>query len=132
MRSLETRRSSWPLVTSRAFSRPTSTKARSTSLSTTGMPAAATTCAISPPMVPAPTTAALNTLDKGADPSGDPLGLLLARVPGARPEEAPQPVLAPPRDHVDVEVRHRLRDDVVDRVEDALGRHRVAHGHRQA
>ena len=31
------------------------------SLRTTGMPAAAIVCAIWPPMVPAPTTAALNT-----------------------------------------------------------------------
>src|SRR5215203_7080540 len=51
----------WPAVTSRAFSSPASTKRWSTSLSTTGMSAAAITCAISPPMTPAPTTAALKT-----------------------------------------------------------------------
>ena len=42
-----------------AFSRPWSTNFCSTSLSTTGMPDEAITWAISPPMVPAPTTAAL-------------------------------------------------------------------------
>src|SRR5687768_1314495 len=48
-------------LTSRAFSRPASTKRLSTSLRTTGTSAAAMTCAISPPITPAPTTAALNT-----------------------------------------------------------------------
>src|SRR5829696_5966283 len=47
--------------TSRAFSRPVSTKRCSTSFRMTGMPAAAMTCAISPPITPAPTTAALKT-----------------------------------------------------------------------
>src|SRR3954453_2627521 len=118
--SLETRRSSWPLVTSRALSRPTSTNFWSTSLRTTGMPAAAMTWAISPPIVPAPTTAALKTnmrfqdsfggLEKPADPTGHLLGLLVARVLRPRPEEAAQPVLAPSRHHVDVQVRHRLGD----------------------
>src|SRR5918998_280757 len=51
----------WPAVTSRAFSSPVSTNSWSTSLSITGMPAAAMTCAISPPITPAPTTAALKT-----------------------------------------------------------------------
>src|SRR5919202_4515899 len=50
-----------PSVTSRALSRPASTKRWSTSLRTTGMSAAAMTWAISPPTPPAPTTAALNT-----------------------------------------------------------------------
>ena len=40
---------------------PRSTNSCFTSLSTTGMPAEAITWAISPPIVPAPTTAALNT-----------------------------------------------------------------------
>ena len=40
---------------------PVSTNSCSTSLSTTGTPAVAITWAISPPIVPAPTTAALNT-----------------------------------------------------------------------
>src|SRR5215211_322337 len=48
-------------VTSRAFCRPVSTNRWSTSLRSTGMSAAAITCAISPPMTPAPTTAALKT-----------------------------------------------------------------------
>src|SRR3954451_9535930 len=140
--SLETSRASWPVVTSRAFSRPTSTNFWSTSLRTTGMPAAAITWAISPPMVPAPTTAALKTnmrvpqllggLEKGADPTRHRAGLLVARVLRARPEEAAQAVLAAPRHDVDVQVRHRLRHDVVDRVEDALGLHRVAHGDADA
>jgi hypothetical protein len=45
----------------RAFSIPVSTNFWSTSLSTTGMSAFAIVCAISPPIVPAPTTAALKT-----------------------------------------------------------------------
>src|SRR3954451_2712164 len=140
--SLETSRASWPVVTSRAFSRPTSTNFWSTSLRTTGMPAAAITWAISPPMVPAPTTAALKTnmrvpqllggLEKGADPTRHRAGLRVAGVLRPRPEEPAQPVLAPPGDHVDVQVRDRLRDDVVDRVEDALRLHGVAHRDRDA
>src|SRR3954470_10210260 len=51
----------WPWLTSRAFSRPLSTNSGSTSLRRTGMSAAATTWAISPPITPAPTTAALKT-----------------------------------------------------------------------
>src|SRR4051812_14644993 len=51
----------WRAVTSRAFSRPASTNFRSTSLSRTGTSADAITWAISPPITPAPTTAALNT-----------------------------------------------------------------------
>src|ERR671925_274989 len=50
-----------PEATSRAFASPASTRRWSTSLRTTGMSAAAMTCAISPPITPAPTTAALNT-----------------------------------------------------------------------
>ncbi len=50
-----------PLVTLRASSRPACTSASSMSFSTTGMPAAAIVWAICPPIVPAPTTAALNT-----------------------------------------------------------------------
>src|SRR3954447_22788657 len=129
--SLETRRESWPEVTSRAFSRPTSTNFWSTSLRTTGMPAAAMTWAISPPIVPAPTTAALKT-NMGGDPIRHLLGLLVAGVLRPRPEEPPQPVLAPPRHDVEVQVRHRLRDDVVGGGEDALGLHRVAHRDREA
>ena len=59
--SFLTRPPSWLWVTSRAFSRPRSTNFCSTSLRITGTPALATTWAISPPMVPAPTTAALYT-----------------------------------------------------------------------
>ena len=59
--SFFTSRSSWPLVTSRAFSSPWSTNFWSMSLSTTGMSDEAIACAISPPIVPAPTTAALKT-----------------------------------------------------------------------
>src|SRR5687767_3965044 len=58
---LLTRLPSCAAVTSRAFFRPSSTNSGSTSFSTTGMPAEAMTWAISPPIVPAPTTAALNT-----------------------------------------------------------------------
>jgi hypothetical protein len=56
-----TRRAACPSVTSRAFFSPASTNSESTSLSTTGMSALAITCATSPPIVPAPTTAALKT-----------------------------------------------------------------------
>src|SRR6478672_1387699 len=52
---------SCPWVTLRASSSPACTRSSLTSLSTTGMPAAAIVCAIWPPMVPAPTTAALKT-----------------------------------------------------------------------
>src|SRR4051794_41021521 len=69
MRSFLTSLATWPCVTSRAFCSPASTKRWSTSLSTTGMSAAAITWAISPPMVPAPTTAALNTNMAGTMPS---------------------------------------------------------------
>src|SRR4051794_12424651 len=55
--SLET----WFCVTLRASARPASTRSSLTSLSTTGMPAEAMVWAIWPPMVPAPTTAALKT-----------------------------------------------------------------------
>src|SRR5439155_7845372 len=140
--SLCTSRPSWRWVTSRAFCRPTSTNFWSTSLRTTGMSAAAIAWAISPPSVPAPTTAALKTnmsvsdpfswLRQAADPSGDRLRLGIRRVLATRPEEAAQAVLAPPRDDMDVQVRHRLGDHVVDRVEHAVGLHRVAHGDRQA
>jgi len=51
----------WPRVTLRASSSPARTSSSLTSLSTTGIPAAATVWAICPPIVPAPTTAALNT-----------------------------------------------------------------------
>ena len=50
-----------PEVTLRASVRPASTSSCLMSLSRTGKPAAAIVCAIWPPMVPAPTTAALNT-----------------------------------------------------------------------
>ena len=59
------------LLTSRAFASPASTSFWSTSLSRTGMPAAAIAWAISPPITPAPTTAALNT-NMARDPS-DPV-----------------------------------------------------------
>src|SRR6187401_2553622 len=52
---------SWPAVTLRASVRPASTNSCLTSFRTTSNPAAAIVCAIWPPMVPAPTTAALNT-----------------------------------------------------------------------
>src|SRR5829696_3549652 len=62
----------WPWVTSRAFSRPLSTNSCLTSLRRTGMSAEAMTWAISPPMTPAPTTAALKTN----------MGGILSRKPG--------------------------------------------------
>src|SRR5215210_4487944 len=140
--SFLTKRASWPCVTSRALCSPTSTNFWSTSLRTTGMSAAAIAWAISPPIVPAPTTAALKMnmlgfgpllwLGEAQDPSRHLVGLRLGGVLRPRPEEAAQPVLAPPRDDVDVQVRDRLRDDVVDRVEDAVGLHRIADGDAQA
>src|SRR5215208_1229571 len=70
-----TRLAPWRADTSRALSRPVSTKRCSTSLRMTGMPAAAMTCAISPPITPAPTTAALKTNMAGtlASPFSVPL-----------------------------------------------------------
>src|SRR4051812_26461695 len=59
--SFLTRLPIWPAVTLRASSMPASTSSWLMSLSTTSIPDAATVCAICPPMVPAPTTAALNT-----------------------------------------------------------------------
>src|SRR5215207_10531570 len=56
---------SWAWLTSRALARPWSTNSCLTSLRTTGTPVEATTWAISPPMVPAPTTAALKTNTAG-------------------------------------------------------------------
>ena len=50
-----------PATASAPSRAPARRTARSTSLSTTGMSALAITCAISPPIVPAPTTAALKT-----------------------------------------------------------------------
>src|SRR3954453_23771438 len=66
--SFLTRRASCPSVTPRAFSTAASTNFWSMSLTTTGMSAAAIACAISPPMGPPPTTAALETNMK-SDPS---------------------------------------------------------------
>src|SRR5215217_7557798 len=60
-RPFSTRPSTCPCVTLRASSRPAWTSSSLTSLSTTGVPEAAMVWAIWPPMVPAPTTAALNT-----------------------------------------------------------------------
>src|SRR5215211_1209025 len=59
--SFFTRLPSCASVTCRAFSSPVSTNSCFTSLRSTGMPADATTWATSPPIVPAPTTAALKT-----------------------------------------------------------------------
>src|SRR4051812_31951366 len=59
--SFLTRLPIWPAVTLRASSMPASTSSWLMSLSTTSIPDAAMVCAICPPMVPAPTTAALNT-----------------------------------------------------------------------
>src|SRR3954452_3236961 len=51
----------WASVTLRAAARPVRTSSSVTSLRITGTPAAAIVCAIWPPIVPAPTTAALKT-----------------------------------------------------------------------
>src|SRR4051794_39452651 len=59
--SLETSRPIWPSVTLPASVKPASTNSCLTSLRTTSIPAAAMVWAIWPPMVPAPTTAALKT-----------------------------------------------------------------------
>src|SRR4051812_31043032 len=81
--SFLTRRPSWPWVTCCAFSRPWSMNFWSTSLSTTSTSAAASTWAISPPIVPAPTTAALKT-----NMVAGTLRSPLARGYGGRPREA--------------------------------------------
>src|SRR4051794_31320903 len=83
--SFLTRRPNCPAVTLRASVRPASTNSCLTSLRTTSIPAAAMVWAIWPPMVPAPTTAALNT--------NMPRTLLLARgfaIRGALTGEARQ------------------------------------------
>src|SRR5215203_4697284 len=49
--------------------------------------------------------------------------VLVPLVGVARPEEAPEPVLAGPRDDVEVEMGDALADDVVDGHEGALGAH---------
>src|ERR1035438_4771888 len=91
-----------PEVTLRASSSPACTSASSMSLSTTGMPAAAIVWAICPPIVPAPTTADLNTNMVGepsapawSEGSGqargvlrDVLGYVLGDVLGDRPPAA--------------------------------------------
>ena len=59
--SFSTSRLSLPSVIARAFSIAASTNFWSMSLTTTGMSAVAIACAISPPIVPPPTTAALET-----------------------------------------------------------------------
>src|SRR6185437_13562979 len=75
IRSFFTCPASWPWVTARAFSSAASTNFWSMSLTTTGMSAAAIAWAISPPIVPPPTTAALLTNIRLAPPycsgSGD-------------------------------------------------------------
>jgi len=54
-----------------------------------------------------------------ADPTRDLRGLGVGGVLRPRPEEPAEPVLAVAGHDVDVQVRHRLADDVVDAVEDA-------------
>src|SRR2546423_13396644 len=66
-------------VTWCAFSRPASTNFWSTSFSTTSTSADASTWAISPPIVPAPTTAALNTNMSRNPPEGCAAGARLQR-----------------------------------------------------
>src|SRR5215211_1147054 len=73
----------WPAVTLRASVMPASTNYCLTSLSTTSNPAAAIVWAIWPPMVPAPTTAALNTNMVSGQ-------LLVALKVGGRPHLAPE------------------------------------------
>src|SRR6266513_3023123 len=132
--SFLTRRPNCPCVTSRAFSRPWSTNFWSTSLSTTGMSAAAITCAISPPIVPAPTTAALNTnmdlsevlslREAGPPPAGAQgyrdLGLaaLVLELPGEANERAAQRVSHRAADEEEVDQRaehwHAALESVVE------------------
>src|SRR3954453_21822801 len=68
--SFFTRPPSWRSVTSRAFSIPASTNFWSMSLRTTGASALAIAWAVSPPIVPAPTTAASNTTRRFPPVSG--------------------------------------------------------------
>src|SRR5687767_4925906 len=70
---------SWPVVTCCAFSSPWSTNFCSTSFSTTSTPDEAITWAISPPIVPAPTTAALNTYIRSVPPVVAARGRLQSR-----------------------------------------------------
>src|ERR1700744_2589566 len=84
IRSFFTCPASWPWVTARAFSSAASTNFWSMALTTTGMSAAAIAWAISPPMVPPPTTAALLTNIR-LDPSLILWFSRLGRVAGGRP-----------------------------------------------
>src|SRR4051812_29672266 len=86
----------WLCVTLRASARPASTRSFLTSLSTTGMPAEAMVWAIWPPMVPAPTTAALKTnMVRDCAPSdGEGPGLYAGVALGSQLRgEAPQRAL---------------------------------------
>src|SRR3954454_18808063 len=98
----------WRCVTSRAFSSPASTYLWSTSLSRTGTSADAITWAISPPMTPAPTTAALKTNmrpDLSSVPAAElPLGRELHREPAQR---ALQAVAGPPAQQQALDRRQR-------------------------
>src|SRR4051812_6954237 len=126
--SFLTSRACWAVVTSRAFSRPTSTNFWSTSLSRTGMPAAPIACAISPPMVPAPTTAALKTnmslslfvqLAVGLD------------LDGQLAQRAAQRLAQLAADEEQVDEPHRVLQLVLQLQRDAPGREAHALGARQ-
>src|ERR1700761_5517249 len=84
IRSFFTCPASWPWVTARAFSSAASTNFWSMSLTTTGMSAAGMARAISPPIAPPPTTAALLTNIR-LDPSLILWFSRLGRVAGGRP-----------------------------------------------
>src|SRR5262249_39475930 len=70
-------------------------------------------------------------VDRSAEQPLDAAHLLPPRVSLTRPEESAEPVLSPPRDDVDVQVRHALADPVVDRDERSLGLETRLHRARQ-
>src|SRR4051794_29761413 len=132
--SFDTSLSTLAFVSSRALSRPWSTNSCLTSLRTTGMSAAAITWAISPPIVPAPTTAALNT--NKFPPIFDGRGRS-PREPRERTGGAWRLAAGLGRQENKRPLQGRLHlradeEDVADPAEDALGCELVAHlqGHR--
>src|SRR4051794_20043550 len=93
--SFLTSRANCPPVTLRASVRPASTNSCLTSLRTTSIPAAAMVWAIWPPIVPAPTTAALKmNMAVEASPCRHPAGTLMVWAPPGRLWAVVQPAIA--------------------------------------
>src|SRR3954465_4032584 len=131
--SFFTRRPTWASVTCFAFSRPASTNFWSTSFRTTSTSADASTWAISPPIVPAPTTAALNTNIAKSPPEGWRRGArlqrrLLRRLGPEAPQGAGQRVVLGALDEERVDERLQRAADGHGVVELELDPRGVVHG----